>query len=212
MKKPSVAGTSPNFQKFFDWSFDYLVKHNKNLTIVNTATVKLDDNKRCMGWCDSYEIMLGRKNPLFEKVYVHEFSHMTQNVEKAFEGSNYSLFWDHMDAGTLDPFSYKHVLEVIDLERDCEARALKFSDKWDLFDREEYCKQANLYLYYYQYLFLTKKWVKTTTIYRPQLMAQMPPQLVPMSHFKFINMDMMKLFHDCLIPKGEFYKKGFTNK
>lgn len=200
-----LESCSPNFQKFFTWSSEYLKKHNKKAIIVNNKAVKWGE-VRCGGWCDEDEIVVAFKNPLFEQTYVHEFSHMQQNVENSPYWKDTSLFWRHLEKDKVAINSWDSVLSVISLERDCERRALIHSKKWNLFDNEEYAKAANIYLYYYQYLFLKRKWINSANIYHPILINAMPEDLLPLSSFKTIDMSLMSLFEDCLDKNGRFRK------
>lgn len=200
-----LDGCSRNFKKFFDWSIDYLGKHDKKVVIVNSKSV-VQDGIKCSGWCDDDEIVVARKNPLFQEVFVHEFSHMQQNIEQSPYWKDTSLFWRHLSKDKVAINSWDSVLDIISLERDCEKRVIKHSKKWKLFDNNLYAKRANLYLYYYQYVFLKRRWTNSTSIYHPYLVDVMPEKILPMSQFKTIDMPLMQLFEDCIDKKGKFYK------
>ena len=204
----AVKGRSEQFAAFFEWSLDYLCEHKKSIKFVNARHVSTGSEK-CSGYCDGSEIAAALKNPLFEQVYVHEFSHMMQAVEESPLWNGDYNFWDLLTLKGLTIPDYSRVMEVIALERDCEQRSIALSKKWKLFDNENYAKHANLYLYYYQYLFLTNKWVASTSIYHPMLLDYMPSKIQSLGSFFKIDMDLMNLFHECLDKKGKFYKKGF---
>jgi hypothetical protein len=201
-----LKGCSRNFKNFFSWSEEYLKKHEKKAIIVNKGAIQLD-GCRCGGWCDENEIVVARKNPLFEKVYVHEFSHMNQLIENSKYWVDDLGFWDKLSKQKLQISSWEGALTIIALERDCERRSLAHSKKWELFDNEAYAQRANLYLYYYQYVFLKQKWVNSTSIYHPKLVNSMPKKLLPLSQFKTIDMQRMNLFEDCLDKKGKYFHK-----
>jgi hypothetical protein len=206
----ALNGRSENFKSFFEWSIDYLCEHKKKVKLSNSRFLNMTPSQRCSGWCDGNEIVVAFKSPLFEQVYVHEFSHMTQCVENSILWKDDFDFWNDLSKGFTIK-SYDKILEVIALERDCEKRALALSKKWDLFDNALYAKQANLYLHYYQYIFLTNKWINSTSIYHPLILEKMSDKLQPMSCFSKIDMELMKLFHECVDKKGAFYKKGFSS-
>lgn len=187
---------SRNFKKFFEWSQKFLKKHDKKTTLVNAKSVKID-GERCGGWCDDEEMAIAIKNPLFERIYVHEFSHMQQNINGSPYWKDTSLFWKHL--GKIN--SWDSALDIIALERDCEKRAMRHSEKWNLFDNIKYAKMANVYLHYYQYVFLKRKWGNSVTIYHPKLIKAMPETLKPTSSFKKIDMALMLLFEECLSKK-----------
>ncbi len=203
---PCIKPLSKNFVPFFEWSQDFLKKHNKKLIIKNSRNISFDNGK-CSGWCDGKEMAVARHNPLFEQVYVHEFSHMNQAIEESPLWKDDYLFWTHLQNNKVGIKSWDSITDLIALERDCEKRALKISDKWRLFDNEKYSQQANLYLYYYQYVFLKRKWVPSNTIYNKKLVAMMPTKILPVSKFKTVNMDIMMLFEQCLDKKGKYFAK-----
>ena len=198
-----IKNCSPNFQKFFDWSVSYLEKHGKRLVIASSKTISFNGVK-FGGWCDGEELAIAFKNQLFEQTYVHEFSHMQQAVEGSPYWKDTSLFWRHLEKDKVAINSWDSVLDVISLERDCEKRAITHSRKWQLFDNEEYARNANLYLYYYQYVFLKRKWVNSPCIYHPLILQRMPEKILPISSFKTIDMGLMGLFEDCLDKRGRF--------
>lgn len=200
---------SPNFKKFYDWSQSYLQKHNKKSTIANSKTVPLGEMK-VGGWCDGEEIMIARKNSLFEETYVHEFSHMQQSIEGSPLWKESSVFWADLERELVPISSWESVMDSIALERDCERRSLLHSKKWNLFDNKEYSRAANLYLYFYHYVFLKSKWVKSVRIYHPFILAEMPEKLVALEKFNTIDMKLMQLFDDCLDKNGKFYKMHHT--
>lgn len=200
-----LNGCSKNFKKFFNWSIDYLGKYDKKVIIVNNKSV-VQDGIKCSGWCDDEEIVIARKNPFFQEVFVHEFCHMQQNIQESPYWKDTSLFWRHLSKDKVAINSWDSVLDIISLERDCERRAISLSKKWKLFDNKIYAKRANLYLYYYQYVFLKRKWTNSTSIYHPYLVDVMPDKILPMSQFKTINMPLMQLFEDCIDKNGKFYK------
>ena len=176
-------------------------KHEKKIIIVNAKSIKMD-GVRCGGWCDEEEIVVAFKNPLFEQTYVHEFSHMQQNIQESPYWKDTSLFWKHLNKDKIAISSWDSVLEIIALERDCEKRALNHSKKWEIFDNKDYAKNANLYLHFYQYVFLKRKWIPSPSIYHPVLAKMMPTELRPLADFKHIDMNLMCLFDECLDKKA----------
>lgn len=200
-----IKSCSPNFRKFFKYASDYLKKHEKRAIISNTRALKMD-GFRCGGWCNDDEIVAAFKNPLFEQVFVHEFSHMQQSIENSPFWKDTSLFWRHLAKDRVAINSWDSVLDIIALERDCERRALAHSKRWKLFNNAKYAKNANTYLHYYQYVFLKRKWLNSTSIYHPYIVKSMPDKLLPLSAFQTINMETMTLFEDCLDKRGRFNK------
>jgi hypothetical protein len=197
---------SKNFLPFFEWSKEFLKKHNKKLTITNSANIRFDGGQ-CAGWCDGNEMAVASNNSLFEQTYVHEFSHMNQCIEQSPIWKSEYIFWNHLSKDKIRLKSWHSIFEIIELERDCEKRSLAFSKKWNLFDNKYYAKCANLYLYYYQYTFLKRKWLSSRTIYNKMLLSEMPETLIPLDKFKIIDMDLMDTFDQCLDKSGKYYNK-----
>jgi hypothetical protein len=189
-----INSCSDSFKEFFNWSKEYLKENDKKIIIKNTNFLR-SDGVRCGGLCYEDKIVMAFKNPLFEEIYVHEFSHMQQKIEgsKLWEYDS-SFFWNSLAKNKTEINCWENVLGIIALERDCEKRALKHSKKWNLFNNEEYIKRTNLYLCFYQYVFLKRKWPNSTTIYIPDLIELMPKKLLPLSYFNKIDMELMKAF------------------
>jgi hypothetical protein len=205
---PYLKYKKQNFKEFFYWSIEYLEKYEKRVTIVNSKSVRIDGGS-CSGWCDGEEMVVAAKSPRFEEVYVHEFSHMNQDVEKSkYWDPEDNTLWEHLMHKKIQISSWDAVLRAIALERDCERRTINHSKNWGLFNNENYAQSANLYLYFYHYVFVKRTWKNSISIYNPILLREMPTKLLPISHFTSINMDMMKLFDECLDKKGKYYKKN----
>ena len=198
--------TATIFANFFQYAQEYLQEHNKKLELTAARNISFDGGK-CSGWCDGQTLAVATKNPIAEEVFVHEFSHMNQAVEDSPLWQKSYKFWGLLERKKLALSNWQYVMEVIALERDCELRALKHSKQWHLFDNALYAQRANLYLYFYHYVFIKHKWLTSTGIYNPILVEAMPKKILPLEHFSKIDMNMMKLFDDCLLPKGKFYNK-----
>lgn len=191
-----INSCSPNFQEFFIWSKKHLKAHNKKVIIHNSQSV-INEGVKCGGLCFESVIKIAGKNKLFEEVYVHEFSHMQQNIQKSplWENLESDNFWNYLNKGCLKIESWQTILDIIALERDCEKRAIQHSKNWKLFDNKLYAQRANAYLYFYHYVFLTNNWGNSCNIYNENLVKAMPDKLESLSSFQKINMDVMGLFH-----------------
>jgi hypothetical protein len=195
-----------NFQNFVDYTNFYCEKHDKNITIADRKNVKMD-GVSVSGWCDGDTMTVARKNELFEQVYVHEFAHLTQAVEGLSLWENYPDIWSEMNSGHMKISKWDDFFAIIALERDCESRALRLIKKFDIMNSENYAIYANLYLFYYQYVFLTNAWHSNKDIYSSPVIDKMPTKLLPLSHFKNINMTYVKMFDTYFNPKRSNAKK-----
>jgi len=197
---------SQSFAAFFKYAQTYLQENKKKLQLVNARNINSPDGK-CSGWCDGKTLAVATKNPIATEVFVHEFSHMNQAIEASSLWKNNYKFWSHLKRKTLALSNWDYVMEVIELERDCEMRALKHSKKWSLFDNQLYAQRANVYLLFYHYVFIKQKWSTSTVIYNPILVDAMPNKILPLDYFYKIDMNIMKLFDSCLLRGGSHYNK-----
>lgn len=188
-----------NFQKFYKYTKRYCKKHGKNIILVDSGSLKREDGD-CAGFCDGYEMVIAAKNPIFEQNYCHEFAHMQQAVEGC-------PLWD--DSAVWKPLkkrltlikNWQQLYTIIQLERDCEQRALKLSKKYDLFNNVDYAKRANLYLYYHHYIFIKQKYLNADQLFNSEMLyKKMPSTLLKPKDLHNIDMKMMVLFED--IMKG----------
>jgi uncharacterized protein YneR len=183
-----------NFQKFEKFVREYCELHRKKIIIKPTKHLR-SNGVKYGGCCDGNSMQVASKNPLFENIFVHEFSHMTQAVEEIDLWYDYGDIWEPLAENRISIASWDEFMKVIALERDCERRALKFIRQFNLCSEEDYALKANTYLYYYQYVFLTKNWNQKKSIYGcPEVNALMPTKLLPMSTFKKIDMKIMEAF------------------
>lgn len=189
-----IEQCSPNFVRFFKYAKKYCSKHNKKIIVCNQKRLYLNGVK-CAGWCDGNEMAIAFKNPLFEEVFVHEFCHMQQAIEKSPLWKEEFIFWDKLEKKKINLKNWNDVLEVMLLERDCEARAIKFSKRYGLFNNTAYAKKANIYLLFYQYVFLKHRWKDSTSIYsNMELYKKVPSKLFSAKQLSHIDMNLMLLF------------------
>jgi hypothetical protein len=188
-----------NFEKFEEYARNYCAKHGKIITLVPKKTVYQDGFKqfKCSGLCDGYEMVVAKKSPRFHTVFVHEFSHLTQMVDAPSRWTDSGDIWSGMENGKVSLKQWQEFVKTIAMERDCERRSLNLIKKFDITCPEHYARNANIYLYYYQYVFLTGNWGGNKSPYECEdLYNLMPPKLLPVSHFNNINMEVMTLFSD----------------
>lgn len=192
-----------NFHKFEEYAREYCQKHGKTITLVPRKTVAQEEFKdfKCSGFCDGDEMVLATKNPNFYTIFVHEFAHLTQAVERIPMWYESGDIWSALQKGKVSLRQWEDFVKVIAVERDCESRALKLIKKFNITDPEIYAQNANIYLYYYQYVFLTNLWSRRKSLYEcTKLRELVPKRLLPADHFSNINMEVMTCFFD-------YYKK-----
>jgi len=183
-----------NFKKFEEFAYSFCEKHRKKITIRSGKNIVMGGIK-CGGCCDGNEIILAKQNPFFPEIFVHEFAHLTQAVGEIELWDNYGDIWTPLAENKISIASWEDFTQTIALEHDCEVRALKYINKFDLGCPEAYARRANTYLYYYQYVFLTKKWNHRKSIYGcRELNELVPNKLLRLEDFQYIDMRIMAAF------------------
>lgn len=124
----------------------------------------------CSGFFDEKSIVVAtdKKNKIdWIGTLIHESCHLDQFLEK-------SKAWVEDDVGLIvvenwihgkikdKSKAFKSFVSVINMELDCEKRSVKKFEKYKIkFNKKQYIKQANAYLYSYVYAFKNKKWYPT---------------------------------------------------
>lgn len=140
----------------------------------------------CSGYFDDVNKVLvvacGKPFNDWIEILIHEYSHMQQWLDDD--------RWSHWTDCCLDLWSWldgekilnniqlNKVLDgMIELERDCELRALDNIAKWNLpINKSRYKRKANLYLYSYRVLPIIKKF--PTGLYdNKELLAMCPTRI-----------------------------------
>jgi len=206
-----ISDCTPNFKNFFEYALDYLHINNKDLVIRSGEKIKYGDEPgECTGWCDGASIEIARDLKLFEETFVHEFCHMMQAVEDThlWDQHQKSTFWEDLNlpldlkSNNNDISFWNETYKIIRLEQDCESRALKMNKHWNIFDGALYAKQANAYLYFYHYVYLTRKWELASSLYCNELIKLMPLKLLTPKQLKNIDMNIMSAYNKILKKKS----------
>lgn len=161
---------------------------NVQCKLKNTKYLKLDAKNRCSGYFDESVPVLAcaMNRPDSFEILVHEFAHFTQWAEQctawtnAMNGGAYIKFNDMLDGKKVRNLS--HYLGLCrDLELDNEIRSVSLINKFKLpIDKNQYIKKANSYIYFYNWMMISKRWCKSNNspYNNKRLMEVMP------SHFK----------------------------
>lgn len=147
---------------------------------------------RCEGYFNEIEgvIKIAGNNQYFLQTLVHEYAHFLQYINKVqvyiksdkaglivenwFNGKNYNK-------KTLK----RAFLLVRAMERDCEKRALKIIQDFDLkIDQKLYAKRANLYIYTHFLMEKTRKYgtYKKSPYFSKYALKVMPSNMAVLSH------------------------------
>lgn len=161
-----------NDLKFIEYVKAQCALHGIKCDLRNTKSVKLSGNIRCSGWFDSdgkeLVVSMGREDGLH--ILVHEYGHLTQWLDSL---DNKHELWDLStdSLGKVDAWLggkrvhhiARHLGVARDLELDNEKRSVKLIKKWNLsIDTKEYIKRANAYVQFYNWMYFTRRWCKST--------------------------------------------------
>lgn len=148
--------------------------HNKEI-LENGLTGYFDE--------ESKEVSVAMRNPLSFEVFVHEYCHYIQWKEKIFWDSctNYQDFFNWLDDGDLqltDNQLINSFTDLINLEHDCEKRAIKLLklNSIEYVDIDFYIRSANLYLWHYNFNKKFRKKPKKPIYLYENLVKIMPNQ------------------------------------
>lgn len=202
MKKVKTPFTLENTNRecmtFLDYALDFAKNHNKKIEFRNVKYLLLNKKETCTGYTHDEGLVVAYQSDedsiwkAFE-TFVHEFCHLQQGVEDSEEWKK----WQWFDfSNKFEAFAYENVMSVISLERDCEKRAIKYINKYKMFDPSFYVKEANAYLYFQQFCFLKGKWfsIKSDSKLYNEFVETMPEKLIPLKNFWNIDIKIMQKF------------------
>lgn len=136
----------------------------------------------------SKEFIVSIKSKLGFEVLVHEYCHY-QQWKQSKRYYNRLIDAGHLVFDWIDgTFFKKDVLNyafenIIELEWDCEKRAVETIKKYNLdVDIEKYIKTANTYLLFYHIVRENRKWC-SNGIYSPSLVKSMPNEILDLDFY-----------------------------
>jgi hypothetical protein len=161
-------------------------KYGIELILSPSRRVVLTDDylQECSGYfCDTDKALVVACGKPFEEwveILIHEFSHMEQwkSDERWNDwNDNTGKTWDWLAGNIM--LNKTQVLNMLDsmveLEKDCEIRAIEKIKKWDLpVNLTRYVKKANVYLYSYHMMPILKRF--PTGIYTDKTLIEMAPK------------------------------------
>lgn len=147
----------------------------------------------CAGWFDfeKKELITCMGNRLGMEVFVHEYSHYQQyKTEKSkflkWNKATTRFFgWVHDKEKYEDDVIDQDLLTTIELEHDCEQKAIKLIKQYKLdIDITEYAKAAGAYLFFYHMVREKRKWATTKSAYNPAISKLMPDKLMSLEFYQ----------------------------
>ena len=159
-----LGNSHPAVVKFVEYVEDQCDIHNVKLDIRNTKYIWCN-GARVSGFFEEGEpatLRVSGKHTMALEIFIHEYSHMTQWLDK-----NSIWYEDSLDHNKLAPWlagkRVHHINDIIDeirdLEVDNEKRTVKLMKKFKLpIDIKAYIKQANAYMFFHEHLKNTRRW------------------------------------------------------
>lgn len=154
-----------------------------------------------VGWADGEEIRVatGKSPEMWLGVFIHETCHVDQSIQKPkwMEDCEKSVgLLDEWLKGEKVANIKSHVLKVIELEWDCERRAMAKIRTNNLpFDLYKYAKGANAYVLGYHWTLANRKWC-TKTYRDTKTSSKMPNRLLPLKTMLSPTPQLLSIFED----------------
>lgn len=143
------------------YNVDFIVRNAKSVPYGNSTASRVGGY--FMGLTNRGELAVAKRSPKFLEIMVHEFCHLHQWAEAADvwvkSDASYVLVEEWLEFKTEVTNISKHLDVCMELELDCEKRAVEMIRKWKLpIDLNLYRKGANAYMYLWKYLKYTRRW------------------------------------------------------
>lgn len=139
-------------------------KNGFELELVNSRYIDIGDGFPCAGYFseDEKKICASLKAKDFLGILAHEFGHFNQYIDSLdfyeFCSISYVKVFDWLSGKKIRNIDF-HLDNCLQLELDCEKRAVSYIQKYELeIDIEDYIQRANAYMYFWRYLRYSKKW------------------------------------------------------
>lgn len=139
-------------------------KNGFKLELLNVRYIDLGDGTPSSGYFSEElkTVCVSVKAKDFVGILAHEYSHLRQYIENEelynFYSISYSKIFDWLDGKSIKNIQF-HLDNCLELELDCEKRAVKLLQEYDLnVDIKDYIQRANAYMYFWKYLRFSRKW------------------------------------------------------
>lgn len=187
-------------QDFIQYVKSRCKEHGVKCSLRNSTYVKINNSAKCSGWFDETipELAVAMGAPQSMGVLAHEYSHLTQWVERIplwiQAEKSLPIVWDWIDGKDNDDIYY-HLSVARDLELDNEKRAVNIIQRFGLdIDVDLYIQKANAYVQFYNYLAISRRWSKPprTPYSNERLIAAMPTTFT--MNYKKLSKKVEKIF------------------
>lgn len=134
------------------------------LELLNTVFVDVGDNAPSAGYFseDEKKIVVCVKTKKFIDILAHEFGHFNQYIEDEqwydYHSKSYEKVFEWLEGKRVRNIGF-HLGNCLELELDCEKRAVEIIKKFNLnINIQDYIQRANAYVYFWRYLEHTRRW------------------------------------------------------
>ena len=154
-----------------------------------------------VGWADDKELRIATKRPIstWIDVFVHETCHLDQQLqrpswhEKREDALGKLDQW--LEGGKVNHMD-EHIRLVIELEHDCELRAMRKIKANKLpINTDEYAQMANAYILGYHWTLGNRKWCKKS-YESTKIWSQMPKKIIPLQKALWPDKKLTDLYYD----------------
>jgi hypothetical protein len=171
--------------------------------------VLLGDGLKGGGFFDAQTLAVAMNRNLNDwfPIFVHESCHMDQWLEKSKLWTNvpdddYHVLHQFINTrkhGVLQDRLKKAVNNIVMLEADCERRAYKKIQEYDLpINLTDYARRANSYLYFHTAMYTYGKWYKKSPYQIQSILKKMPTEIYTPSHYCVTKHDVdVSMFEVC---------------
>jgi hypothetical protein len=141
-------------------------KHGVGCEIRKVKYVKMTPKVKCSGWFDATnkKLVVAGLHKNWLETFVHEYAHLTQWRDQCQPWTNalqsLELVDPWLNGEEVDGIN-EHISLIRDLELDNEKRSVKLIKQHNLdIDLNDYIKKANSYIYFYNWIKVTRTWSK----------------------------------------------------
>lgn len=156
------------------------------LVVVNSSFIDIGDNAPSSGYFseDEKKICVALKTKDFLGILAHEYSHFCQYVEDKewyeYYSDSYLKMFEWLEGKRIKNIDF-HLGNCLELELDCEKRAVEHIKKFNLgINIEDYIQRANAYMYFWRYLKHSRRWCSpyNTPSNNEQIVRVMPTRFL----------------------------------
>lgn len=203
-------------EQFISYVKEECKKHNIICDLRKTRYVKIDGLACTGAFFPDGKIVVAMKNPDAYEVLVHEYCHMLQSFENIKEWKNHekinNIEFIEWFKGAPSKNIKKYIKWIIAVELENEKRSVELIKKLnlDFIDIPLYIKKANIYLQFYNWVLIHRKWTKPNKpMHKCKRLLKLVPKTFTMDYTKIGNRlekEMTKFYYEKTRKNTEIYE------